>query len=93
MERLTFYENGKAHFLIGYSDYSGKVADRLAAYEDAEEQGLLIQLPCEIGTICYFISASGEIGSKCFYYTDIPHFGKTVFLTREEAIAAFAKEG
>lgn len=44
MERLTFYENGKAHFSIGYSDYSGKVADKLASYEDAEEAGILARI-------------------------------------------------
>ena len=30
--------------------------DRLAAYEDAEEQGLLIRLPCKVGDTVYVIS-------------------------------------
>lgn len=28
--------------------------NKLAVYEDAEEQGLLIQLPCKVGDILYF---------------------------------------
>ena len=84
--------------------------DRLAAYEDAEEQGLLVRLPCKVGDMIYRpirvnngiyayavssieIPPSGEVivyDGLCGYsWSD---FGKTVFLTREEAEAAL-KEG
>ena len=43
MKRLTYYEGGKARFRIGDTEYSGEVADRLAAYEDAVEQGVLVR--------------------------------------------------
>ena len=102
MDRLTFYENGKAHFSIGYSDYSGRVADKLAAYEDAEEQGLLVQLPCKVGSHVWRVWITDGRKPEITEHdmSDILHivqwidkFGKTVFLTREEAEAALAKEG
>lgn len=33
-----------------------KVAEKLATYEDLEEQGLLVKLPCKVGTevFCFF---------------------------------------
>ena len=37
--------------LHGYM--SGDAADKLAAYEDAEEQGLLVRLPCKVGDTIY----------------------------------------
>ncbi len=35
---------------------AGEVIDKLADYEDKEEQGLLIELPCKVGDTVYFIS-------------------------------------
>lgn len=83
---------------------------KLADYEDAEEQGLLIRLPCKIGNTVYRVTKSGTILEECVddivmpeFYTKTQdglrghdamwnEFGKTVFLTREEAEAALAKE-
>lgn len=51
-------------------DEIAKTVKRLAAYEDAEEQGLLIQLPCKVGqpvytiddaSICTFVDGEEEI--------------------------------
>lgn len=38
-----------------HSYLSGDAADKLAVYEDAEEQGLLIRLPCKVGDVVYLI--------------------------------------
>ena len=35
------------------SDYCSKIVTKLADYEDAEEQGLILKLPCEIGSTLY----------------------------------------
>lgn len=35
------------HYIAG--EFTQKVYDRLAAYEDAEEQGRLVMLPCKVG--------------------------------------------
>lgn len=65
-----------------------KIAEKLKEYEDAEEQGLLLKLPCPIGTTVYAIydnkvtkGALIRQSSICF----LDDFGKTVFLTKEEA--------
>ena len=89
-----------------YSCYSTrKIIERLAEYEDAEEQGLLLRLPCKVGTTVYNttwwddVTEKVKVGGKTFYRTvhkhkvskstfsllDIYDFGKTVFLTKEEA--------
>lgn len=37
------------------SDYASKALTKLADYEDAEEQGLLLRLPCKVGDTVYLI--------------------------------------
>lgn len=63
---------------------------KLATYEDLEEQGLLVRLPCKVGTEVYYIlgipNKTPCVIDKCvFELSDINKIGKTVFLTREEA--------
>ena len=38
-----------------------KAFEKLAAYEDLEEQGLLLRLPCKVGNIVYSITNDGKI--------------------------------
>lgn len=38
-----------------YCDIQQKMIDKLAEYEDAEEQGLLLRLPCKVGDTIYVI--------------------------------------
>ena len=68
MERLTKRERNSNGTAIskksmidreGYptvSDYASQVLTKLADYEDAEEQGLLLRLPCKVGDKVYQIS-------------------------------------
>lgn len=91
---------------------------KLADYEDAEERGLLLRLPCKVGDTVYCIfsrytkctpnnkefdeyncqGCENECDSKREKYirdmrafslewivTNLKNFGKTVFLTKEEA--------
>ena len=37
----------------GYVTYYGQHIDKLAEYENLEEQGLLLRLPCKVGDILY----------------------------------------
>ena len=63
---------------------------------DAEEQGLLIRLPCKVGDIFWELNRLAEPPccyprrvitlTHCVYVLN--RLGKTVFLTREEAEAA-----
>lgn len=65
MERLTKrYNDGGAYSDCsnGIQDvgsykaiYEGTIIDKLADYEDLEEQGLLVKLPCKIGGTIYAI--------------------------------------
>ena len=83
------------------ADYWRRVHLKLAAYEDAEEQGLLIKLPCKVGDTVYRIeyvvvknhNFNYEVGisDRKFNLLLLGEFGKTVFLTREEAESALAK--
>lgn len=44
---------------VTYPTYIGKAADKLAAYEDAEEQGLILRLPCKVGDTVWQMMFSG----------------------------------
>lgn len=111
-------------------DYgNGSPTDKLAAYEDAEEHGLLLRLPCKVGDTVYVVTSpfnvfddieydenmkdevyQAYVSSVSFYesgeqyriYAKVTNhfigayfrecdFGKTVFLTREEAEAKLAE--
>ena len=76
---------------VTYPTYIGKAADKLAEYEDAEEQGLLLRLPCKIGDTVYETYRDGEYCSSwwdirqrkftlAFYEKHLNDFHKTVFL-------------
>lgn len=111
-------------------DYgNGSPTEKLAAYEDAEEQGLLLRLPCKVGDTVYVVTSpfnvfddieydenmkdevyEAYVSSVSFYesgeqyriYAKVTNhfigayfrecdFGKTVFLTKEEAEAKLAE--
>lgn len=99
MERLTerygIAPDGESDVWVKQHDYIS-VARKLCDYEDLEEQGLLVRLPCKVGDTVY----------KFWYYDRSPYkiqqhvirtlseicelieskkLGKSVFLTREEA--------
>ena len=73
MERLTrrflVKETGE---VLAYLPNSGvtdtKIRNKLGAYEDAEEQGLLLRLPCKVGDTIY------KIPSKVNYKLNDMHY-------------------
>lgn len=114
MERLTDRDcNGDVY--VKQHDYV-TAWERLAEYEDLEEQGLLLRFLCKVGDTVFFRNKRGETilpvtienihlgeGKCCieyfgwffngygeptmgFTFTE-NDFGKTVFLTKEEAEA------
>lgn len=118
MERLTERERNvdgtgvaKEEITDGLlKPFADKILTKLADYEDLEEQGLLVRLPCKVGDTVYvklpacykfkyaeaqvrdythFISCGFcvVVTSTEFIKLAIPfsEFGKTIFLTREEA--------
>ena len=96
MERLTGrYETGLVFVPQGMMP---EALDRLAYYEDMEEQGRLMVLPCKVGdTVWMIVTKRPKITmpeysfikrSRLTWYNMervLRCFGKTVFLTREEA--------
>ncbi len=67
-----------------------KVLEKLATYEDLEEQGLLVRLPCKVGTEVYYILGIPNkmpcaIDKCVFKLSDIDKIGESLFLTPEEA--------
>ena len=99
MERLTSRIDGK----VCYSRCEFKdVLRKLADYEDSEEQGLLLRLPCKVGDTVYQIhtlpkssrKVLAQVEADAFFITLCvleKRFGKTVFLTKEEAEKALAE--
>lgn len=127
MERLT--EQSETSNMVWFKDgnmrlepcemtarHSRMAIEKLAAYEDAEEQGLLLRLPCKVGDKIFLDFAGfgtdidkftvkdfhldcfedGETILFCDYESndstlsgqiDVMEFGKSVFLTREQAEA------
>lgn len=99
MERLTQRENNRlimvkqdnGEYIPAYWDEDNfKAIKKLADYEDLEAQGLLVRLPCKVGTEVYYIlgipnKTPCAIDKCVFKLSDINKIGKTVFLTREEA--------
>lgn len=83
------------------ADKTRMILEKLAYYENLEEQGRLVKLPCKVGDTVY---KADKVREKIKQYkvihfeTDrvdfdnydscfLSHFGKTVFLTKEEAEA------
>ena len=63
---------------------------KLATYEDLEENGLLVRLPCKVGTEVYYIlgipnKTPCAIDKCVFKLSDIDKIGESLFLTCKEA--------
>lgn len=92
----------------GYSEkcddcnFENKICNKLGEYEDLEEQGLLLKLPCKVGDIVYRIcgtKGNHYVGERKVVSITIHRYsitisttrddtlGKKIFLTREEAEA------
>ena len=110
MERLTV-----SGVNIGFLDSSKlpsyeSIYEKLRKYEDVEEQGLLVKLPCKVGDTVYAIGSNNNkpiiyesvvlniqiTGKEIVFNVKVDEFeinsqlkqsmfGKTVFLTKEEA--------
>ena len=99
MERLTQRENDKlimvkqdnGEYIPAYWDEDNfKAIKRLADYEGLEEHGLIVRLPCKVGTEVYYIlgipnKTPCAIDKCVFKLSDIDKIGESLFLTREEA--------
>lgn len=70
-----------------------KAIEKLTEYEDLEEQGKLLKLPCTVGTPVYYIQGNCEGVPKEMMFVDraffnldmISKIGTEFFLTQEQA--------
>jgi hypothetical protein len=82
------------------------IYEKLKEYEDLEEQGLLLKLPCKVGDVVYsvecdrikeFIATQFDVFTENIYAISGSIFvglmGYSVFATREEAEKALAEMG
>ena len=63
-ERIDNVPNGEFGVWVNRHDFIS-VTERLTAYEDAEKQGLLIRLPCKVGSNIYRITDDGVDTAEC----------------------------
>ena len=86
MERLTYRTTkGEAIRNSSVADI-GDILEKLAEYEDLEEQGLLLRLPCKVGTTEYNttwwddVQEKVKVDGKTFYRTVHKHkVSKSIF--------------
>ena len=77
MERLT-ERDSYGDVYVKQHDYV-TASEKLCEYEDAEEQGLLLRLPCKVGTTVYNttwwddVTEKVKVGGKTFYRTVHKH--------------------
>ena len=100
MKRLTNSDK-EIPTLSNNAEYWLQAYFKLKEYEDLEEQGLILKLPCKVGDTVYYIE-DNKVNKFVVYSFDIrplqqfvcnyggirlnfKNFGKTVFLTKEQA--------
>ena len=99
MERLTERDGLVVHSKFKGDFASQNILHKLADYEDKQEQGLLIELPCKVGDTFWEVSWSNDSFyprvahslQHCCYIKD--RLGTWCFLTEAEAEEALAEMG
>ena len=92
MKRLTNSEK-EIPTLIDNAEYWQKAYFKLKEYEDLEEQGRLIKLPCKVGYTVYHVVQGRivEVSNVDLFFLLLSvvenRFNNSVFLTKSEAEA------
>ena len=88
MNRLTNSDK-EIPTLSNNAEYWLQAYFKLKEYEDLEEQGLLLKLPCKVGDTVYLIKSDGRVvpitADMQFLGVLWDDYGKEWFLTQEEA--------
>ena len=92
MERLTKRDKDGNAVAFNYIKTAGEfkeIVDRLAEYEDLEEQGLIVRLPCKVGDKVYILWTYDKknfcISDAYYELAMLQPCGYEVYCTREEA--------
>lgn len=89
MERLT--ESRRWFERVRIRTKNQQLIDKLAYYEDLEEQGRLIKLPCKVGDTVYHVVQGRivEVSNVDLFFLLLSvvenRFNNSVFLTKSEA--------
>lgn len=82
---------------VEWEDNRHRVLQKLADYEDLEEQGLLLKLPCKVGDTVYLIKSGGKVVQRTadmqFLGVLWDEYGKEWFLTQEQAEEKLKESG
>lgn len=98
----THFNSKECHEVAGNCAYGCKWEEaawsKLAEYEELEEQGLLLKLPCREGTkvwtiMCGMTGKHPTLFRQEFEVSMLRYWGKAVFLTKAEAEAALERMG
>lgn len=71
-ERMENAPDGESNVWVKNHDYI-KASEKLAEYEDLEEQALLVRLPCKVGDDLYCI-VNGEVKKLKVHSFGVPDF-------------------
>ena len=96
MNRLTNSDK-EIPTLSSNAEYWLQAYFKLKDYEDLEEQGLLLKLPCKVGDTVYLIKSDGKVVPRTadmqFLGMLWDDYGKEWFLTQEEAEEKLKESG
>ena len=96
MKRLTNSDK-EIPTLSNNAEYWLQAYFKLKDYEDLEEQGLLLKLPCKVGDTVYLIKSDGKVVPRTadmqFLGMLWDDYGKEWFLTQEEAEEKLKESG
>lgn len=102
-DNLSYEIDDIVGFIARFYQHLWAMADlreRLKHYEDLEEQGLLLKLPCKVGDVVWRVSTQRDNYDDCEYKIITQSLfrldclgcvGKTLFLTKEEAEKVLAE--
>lgn len=62
-ERMENVPDGESNVWVKNHDYI-KASEKLAEYEDLEEQGLFVRLPCKVGDLVFIIDGEKYLQEK-----------------------------
>lgn len=104
LERFSFFYRTVEGLDIVDPVHFGAFVDRVKRWQQAEKDGRMVVLPCKVGDTVFAAETNPVIplvvvhvgvildGKDGEDWESLDNFGKTVFLTREEAEAALKKE-
>ena len=92
LARVTAERDDYKELFFSYRNVcGGHDPQRISELVEADKDGRCVVLPCKVGTPVYWVVDGGVF--ECYLnLAAVEEVGKTVFLTREAAEAALAKE-